>query len=151
MYQEIARKRPAVVMRKQSHPYAMGVVPMADGARMVLRDRDRGVVSAQVTKMWQAGQIERDYRTSRDGEWFVAVVKLKPHRTWLAKHWWKLALGVAAVAGGTWAVYLAAVALLAVLAALVPYLFAVMILAAMGAVLGGRRLIEVTQKVRIRG
>jgi hypothetical protein len=151
MYQEIARKRPAVVMRERSHPYAMGVVPMADGARMVLRDRDRGVVSAQVTKMWQAGQIERDYRTSRDGEWFVAVVKLKPHRTWLARHWWKLAIGVAAVVGGTWAVYLAAVALLAVLAALMPYLFAAMILAVLGAVFGGRRLIEVTQKVRIRG
>jgi hypothetical protein len=149
MERELARKQPANVIttvpRAVSHTTA-GVI--------IIRDRNRTVVTQQVAKMYGLDQIEREYRLGRDeGQWVAAVVPRAP-RSWVRRNGLKLALAasgtVAFLAGLAWAVRALVLALAAALPIVAGFLVCLVVLFGLASLAGGGQVIEVIQKVKIK-
>lgn len=140
MNQELARKRPAIVVNAE--PATTRPLPSAN--KMIIRAASRGQLSAEVTRQWQAGRIERTHRTGRQGGMWIAEVTLKPKRSLARRAALPLAVGagIVAVAGvGAWF-------LVRALVAVAPLALGVLALIVLvGAVTGGS--VVVSQKVTV--
>jgi hypothetical protein len=150
MDRELARKRPAIVLKTQ--PYNR-VVP--GSGRAIVRDVNKTIVTSQVAEMAARGQVEREYRITKEGGVWVAVVTLKPRRSWLRRNGLRLALTggalVAFLAALAWAVSALVAALAAALPIVAGFLGVLALLCLLAALSSGSRVIEVVQKVRIKG
>jgi hypothetical protein len=128
MLQEVARKHPAVVVHAEP-----GRTRALSADRVLIRTKTRAGLAAEVSRRWRAGEIERSYRTGRLGQYWVAEVTLKPHRTWLVRHGWKVGLAGVTAGGVGVGFYFLAQALVMLL----PYLAALLAVLALVAVFGG--------------
>lgn len=144
MLQEVARKRPAVVVSAT----AVETRPIPSADKLIIRSPHRGQLAAEVTRRWRAGEIERNYRTGRQGGFWVAEVTLVPDRSWLRRH--GLVAGLVTLAGlAVVGVIVALVRALApLLAALLPYFLGLLVLGVVLALVGGGT--KITQIVNIK-
>jgi hypothetical protein len=151
MYRELARKQPAEVITARPRR------ERAVAGELIIEDRNRTVVAAQVGRMWRAGEIERGYRLGRIGDRWVAAVLPVPPRSWLRRNGLRLSLaagGAVAFLGGlAWAVRALALAVAAALPLLAGAvgLVVCLVIGAMIIKATGGRSIEVIQKVKIKG
>jgi hypothetical protein len=150
MHGELARKSSAIVLK--SEPYSR-VVP--GSGRAVVRDTNRTVVTSRVAELAARGQIEREYRMTRDGGTWTAVVTLKPPRGWWRRNGLRLSLAasatVAFLVGLAWAIRALVAAVAAALPIVAGFVGVLFLLFALAAISSGGRVVEVVQKVKIRG
>jgi hypothetical protein len=142
MNQELARKRPAIVVG--AHPILTNQ-PTADV--LVLRGLSRTALASEVSRLWQNGRIEREYDLGYTGTFWVARCTVKPPAGWWRRNGVRVAgaataLGVAGIAA--WLI-LKALAVLAVI--LVPALVILAVVAVILALAGSN---HYTQVMNIR-
>lgn len=138
MNQEIARKRPAIVV--DAYPIRSSQ-PTADV--LILRGPNRTALASEVSSLWQNGVIEREYSLGCTGTTWVAWCTVRPPAGWWRRNGVRVvgavaALGVAGVAA--WLV-LKALAVLAVV--LVPALVIFGMLALVLVLAGGNRYTQI--------
>lgn len=140
MDRELARKRPANVMT---------TLPRQEVITAPFHHRTR--LLAEVHRMARRGEIGRQYdvREISNG-WAVKVVRIAERPAWWARNGLRASLWAA----GTLAVLALAVillhALVAALAAVMPFLIGVVILLALAGAMAGPSVIKVVQRVDIR-
>lgn len=153
MDRELARKQPARIIG----PAIVGPGLKSGQARIQHARLD--YVTSTATRMYERGQVEREYRLTRQGPNWVATVTFLPRRSWLRRNAVKLTVGgvatLAFLAGVAWAVSLVVAAVAAALPIVGEFLLmlgvGVALLAVASTVLSGGRVIEVVQKVKIKG
>lgn len=151
MDRELARKRPATIIA----PPAKATVQRLDVSRkLVIRADSKSALAASVTHLFRAGEIERQYRSGKMGNTWVAEVVMKPPRSWLRKHaakicWSAALVGVLALLA--WLVDTLIRAAMAAMAGVSLGGLALVVLGSLALLLAaGRRTITVIQKVTIK-
>lgn len=95
MDRELARKRPAIVTSATATRPATEVARLGRD-QMVVRAETKGALAAEVTRLYQAGRIERAYTSGRRGDIWLARVTIKrgPRKALRASLWAAGVLGV---------------------------------------------------------
>lgn len=147
MDRELARKRPANTTAWVEYPRTITLTRPFHQRAELMKDIRRMAKRGEIGHMYELREAARG--------WEVRCVQLKPRDSWWRRYGLKLAVASTLLAGSLAALVWAVATLVAAVAAALPviggFVLVIIIALALCAVSSGGRVIEVVQKVRIRG
>lgn len=150
MDRELARKRPATIIG----PAKVTVQRLEVSRETVIRAESKSALTATVTNLYRDNKIEREYRAAKVSNGWVAVVAMKPPRSWLRRHAAKICWITGIVAVLALLAWLVDTLIMAVATALAGVSAGALLVVGLGVgfllLAGGRRTITVIQKVTIK-